>query len=213
MRGVGCPLMSYADGADADRFVEDALAGSQPFILKTHGSGALVDDLLISGQLAGVYTWRDPRDAIVSCMRFFDLSFEEFVDIIKGSIERFEQTWKPYCLEVRYPQICPLSEKSVRKFADYLSIPCSPQTAREIADKLSLNATYNITQDPVNFENFRGIYKGRKISNNFWHEGHVQHGGHGLWRVALNSDQISRIESAMPAYYLARADVSTIKHG
>lgn len=129
---------TYADGDAADRFVETAQLTSSAFVLKTHASGTLVDTLIAAGRVAAIYTWRDPRDAIVSHMNFLKSTFREAMGTVTTSLSQFEQAWRGYCLEIPYPALYPLTSTLIYSFASYLNITCSVETTNRLISQYCL---------------------------------------------------------------------------
>jgi hypothetical protein len=194
---------TYADGDAADRFVETAQLTNSAFVLKTHASGTLVDTLIAAGRVAAIYTWRDPRDAIVSHMNFLKSTFMEALEMVTTSLFQFEQSWRDYCLGVAYPELYPLTSTLIYNFASYLDIPCSEEFNNRLIDQYCLEAIHDFTRQPANFEDeFDFRYMNRKISRTqLWHETHVQNGEHQLWRKKLNEDQLNILEKSWIAKY------------
>jgi hypothetical protein len=126
---------TYADGDAADRFVETARLTSSAFVLKTHASGPLVDTLIAAGRVGSIYTWRDPRDAIVSQMNFLKSTFTEAMDMVTTSLFQFEQSWSRYCLEIPYLELYPLTSTLIYNIANYLDIPCSGELVNRLINQ------------------------------------------------------------------------------
>ena len=201
--GSGVLRTTYADGDAADRFVETAQLTSSAFVLKTHASGTLVDTLIAAGRVAAIYTWRDPRDAIVSHMNFLKSTFTEALETVTASLFRFEQSWRDYCLEVAYPELYPLTSTLIYNFANYLNITCSEEFNNRLTDQYCLEAVHNFTRQPANFDDeFDFRYMDRKISRTqLWHETHVQNGENQVWRKNLTEDQLHVLEKSWLAKY------------
>jgi hypothetical protein len=189
---------TYADGGAADRFVETARRTSSAFVLKTHASGPLVDTLIAAGRVGSIYTWRDPRDAIVSHMNFLKSTFTEAMDMVTTSLFQFEQSWRGYCLEIPYLELYPLTSTLIYNFANYLDIPCSDELVNRLINQYCLEAMRDFTRRSANFEDeFDFRYMDRKISRTqLWHETHVQNGGNKLWKQNLTEDQLSILEKS-----------------
>jgi hypothetical protein len=169
---------------------------SSAFVLKTHASGTLVDTLIAAGRVAAIYTWRDPRDAIVSHMNFLKSTFTEALEMVTTSLFQFEQSWRDYCLGVAYPELYPLTSTLIYNFASYLNIPCSDEFSNRLISQYCLEAIHDFTRQPANFEDeFDFRYMNRKLSRTqLWHESHVQNGEHQLWIKKLNEDQLNILE-------------------
>ena len=114
---------TYADQEAADRFVETALRTGSAFVLKTHESGVSVDRLIAQGCVKAIYTWRDPRDAVVSIMTFLKLGLAEAIDMVARSLRKFEESWRAHCLTICYPELYPLTPALILKISSYLDIP------------------------------------------------------------------------------------------
>jgi hypothetical protein len=183
---------TYADGDAADRFVETAQLTNSAFVLKTHASGTLVDTLIAAGRVAAIYTWRDPRDAIVSHMNFLKSTFTEAIDMVTTSLFQFEENWRGYCLELPYPELYPLTSTLIHNLASYLNTACSDELTNRLLSQYCLEAMRDFTRQSANFEDeFDFRYMGRKISRTqLWHETHVQNGGNQLWTRNLTDHQL-----------------------
>src|SRR5262245_31355002 len=69
-------------------FLKSAPPSASHLIFKTHCLTTVSKTLARTGSAKVVYTWRDPADAIVSCMRFAGIDFELALQLIRGSLER-----------------------------------------------------------------------------------------------------------------------------
>jgi hypothetical protein len=199
----GALRTTYADGDAADRFVETARLADSAFVLKTHASGTRVDALITAGHVAAIYTWRDPRDAIVSSMNFLKSTFTEAMNMVTTSLYKFEQNWKGYCLEIAYPELYPLTSTLIYKVARHLNISCSDELSNRLVDEYCLEAMHEFTRRAVNFEDeFDFRYLDRKISRTqLWHEAHVQNGGNELWKQYLTGNQLQILERSWLSKY------------
>jgi hypothetical protein len=135
----------------------------------------LVDTLIAAGRVAAIYTWRDPRDAIVSHMNFLKSTFMEALEMVTTSLFQFEQSWRDYCLGVAYPELYPITSTLIYNFASYLNIPCSEEFNNRLISQYCLEAIHDFTLPPANFEDeFDFRYMNRKISRTqLWHTKHM----------------------------------------
>jgi hypothetical protein len=193
-------LARFADSEALDSFLVSALHGRQPFVLKSHKLGPLAQSHVVTGEVATIYTWRDPRDAIASHMVFFGSSFVRAMNDVSRSLTYFENDWKGHCLEIAYPELWPLSHGVVLKIAEYLKIDCTDDFVRRLLEKYSFERMHEFTRRHENFAGKRGRYlqrAGHKVTTvGEWHEGHLQSGAAGSWRKTLTAEEIRVLEAS-----------------
>jgi hypothetical protein len=206
--GAAVPAL-FAEGDKLDGVLETALVDGRSVVLKAHKVGPLAKERLVTGRVAGVYSWRDPRDAIVSHMKFFDATFARALGDISRSLQSFEKEWKGHCLEIAYPELHPLSSAVILRLAKYLEIDCPLDLVQFLTEKYSLQQIQAFTREPENFAGWRSRldHTGHKVTTvGEWHEGHVQLGEDGAWREVLSAEQVRTLDSSwLSRYFLPRS--------
>lgn len=186
-----------AYGEEIVDFLESAPSAASHLVFKTHCLTTVSKTLARTQSAKVVYTWRDPADAIVSCMRLAGIDFEMALQLIRGSLKRHAfhaQTGNAVIIAynevlaspgdvieriARYLQLRNLSSSIIDEVAQHTSFERMRERTREIDKKedSTLIETFGMRQDPETLL-FRN---------------HIQDGGCGYGRTMLTSEQLELV--------------------
>ena len=95
--------------------------------------------LSASGSARLIYTWRDPADAVVSCMRMFSHDFDTALRAVSASLElhRFHVRGGA-ALVIPYDQLLAEPEATVSRIASFLSLGPSRQIVSAVVEATSI---------------------------------------------------------------------------
>lgn len=206
LRGLD-PLVEVHSGydEDVDRFLKSSRSTAAHSVLKCHGLDARGREMAESGQAKAIYTWRDPADAVVSCMNMFGYDFESALTAIDSSLElhRFHQTTGS-ALIVAYEQIVTAANETVRAIAQHLGLQDRPEVIRTIARDSSLERVKESVDSLADNDRFVRDAGLEYDPETLLHRSHIRDGGTGYGRKVLTAEQGLRIDALLQKHDLAQ---------
>jgi hypothetical protein len=197
------PSDEVYSGYDEDiaRFLESIPTTAAHAVLKCH-------QLDPSGRASArsdaktIYTWRDPADAVVSCMRMFGYAFDDSLAAIDSSLELYHlhrQAGATLILE--YGQIVSSSIDAVQRIATFLGLEAHPDTVRAVTEQTSLDSVRRQLLSPTADALVR--HSGLEYDpETLLHRKHVRDGSVGYGRRALTSEQSERVDALLRKHNL-----------
>jgi tetratricopeptide (TPR) repeat protein len=158
-------------------------------VVKLHHFDEALAAMVASGRVAAIYTYRDPRDAVVSGMRQFSIPFDkalEWIEYISGVGAKWEAT--PNTMSLKYEDMIQDIPRLVTQLCAYMNVNISADTIEAIAaDYTSDKQRARASQVP----------KGAYDPVNLLHFGHIGQADCSSATSSLNADEISRIEDRL----------------
>lgn len=181
-------------------FVQSQPPSAPHALLKCHQLDARGRALAQAGDAKVIYTWRDPADAIASCMRTFAQDFETALGTIDASIEL-------YCLHrqqgsaliVHYEEIETHAASAVGRIAGHLDLDPGPDTISAVAEETS-SRRMREKSESLPTEAFLLALSGVGIAHDpetLLHRNHIRDGSSGYGRRQLTAVQLERVDSRL----------------
>jgi len=161
-------------------------------------------------------TLRDPRDVLVSYMRFMKQDFEPCLKAINQFTKLYDHFFdfpQDRLLLIRYSNITNSPEKVISSIADFLGLEVEKNAVEKVAKQLSKRRVQNLIQkSESSFQKKRK--KGKAISPESYvqlrsgdiriydkttgfQSGHVSNYQDGEWREIFDSSQLKQIENTL----------------
>jgi Sulfotransferase domain len=186
---------------DIARFLESIPATAAHAVLKCHqldtrGRATARSDAKT------IYTWRDPADAIVSCMRMFDYDFDNSLAVIDSSLQLYHfHREAGAALILEYGQIVTASTQAVQRIATFLGLEARPDAIRAVTEQTSLDSVKKQVQSPA--DDALVQHSGLEYNpETLLHRKHVRDGTVGYGRKALTSQQTERVDALLRKHSL-----------
>jgi hypothetical protein len=210
LRGLH-PLAELHSGYDEDisHFLESGRSTATHSVVKCHELDPRGRAMVESGQAKAIYTWRDPADAVVSCMHMFGYDFESALAVIGSSLElhRFHRTTGS-ALIVAYEQIVTATNETVTTIATYLGLHDDPEMIRTIALESSLERVKESVDSLAGSDRFVRDAGLEYDPETLLHRSHIRNGGFGYGREALTAQQVGRIDALLKEWGLTQPAVT-----
>lgn len=194
------PVCEVHGGYDENiaRFLESVPSAAAHAVVKCHGLDARGRVLAQSGTAKTIYTWRDPADAAVSCMRMFDYDYERSLAVVDSSLElyNFHRQWGS-ALILDYEQIVSTSIEAVGRIAAFLELDVHSDAVRAVAEQTSLERVKKNTEslaDDAHLVRHSGL---EYDPETLLHHGHIRDGSSGYGRKALTAEQSEQIDALL----------------
>ncbi len=199
------PKLEEDNRRQADKIVQAAVAQERG-VIKTHE--AIPDDLL--SHSCFVVTHRDPRDSLMSYMRFQDCTFEAALEVFStfhGIEEYFLRLPADRTAHVRYDMMVNSPAKVVGSLADFLGLPVAAETAQAIADQFSKSKIRGIISDAEqqatteeNTVNLSGGSRRARDVRTGFQTSHVSDYRDGDWRHILSPAQQAELNARLTPF-------------
>lgn len=186
--------------------VVDFLAAVPPTaghaVMKCHDLDASGKALVRMGAAKTIYTWRDPADAAVSCMRKLDCDFERAVSLIEPSLSlyRLHREWGT-TLILAYDEIMAGSFDAVVRISHYLGLEYNPVVLEAVASE---NAFERVREKVgrLDGDDARLTRAGEVAYDpeTLYHPGHIRDGSSGYGRRLLSADEVRRCDALLDCY-------------
>lgn len=176
------------------RFLESVPPATAHALVKCHELDAHGRALAQTGTAKVIYTWRDPADAVASCMRMFSHDFGTALACVEASLDLYAFHQRcgtalildyerivvdPLAAVQRIAAFLELDERSdaIRAVTEETSLPRMKEKAEALPDEAHLIALCGFPHDP----------------ETLLHPHHIRDGGSGYGRKLLTADQLERI--------------------
>jgi hypothetical protein len=189
-----------------DESVIDFLAAVPPTadhaVMKCHNLDAPGKTLVRLGAVKTVYTWRDPADAAVSCMRKLDCDFERAVSLIEPSLSlhRLHRQWGT-ALILGYDEIMVGPFDAIVRISQYLGLEHNPTVLEAVASE---NAFERVREKVGRLDRdddrLTGAGEVAYDPATLYHPGHIRDGSSGYGRRFLSADEIRRCDELLDRY-------------
>jgi hypothetical protein len=182
---------------DVGEFLASVPAGVTHAVVKCHGLHAAGRALARAGDAKVVFTWRDPADAVASCMRMYGCDFRTALDRVTPAMEvhRFHrQTGTALILE--YDRIVHAGAEMVERVRRYLGLEDRPGVAHVVAEELSLDRMRERSRSLPEAAVLVARSGVPHDPTTLLHPGHVIDGSSGYGRRLLTARQLRELAAA-----------------
>src|SRR5258708_4909325 len=119
-------------------------------VIKSHALDASTHELCRTGAVKTIYTWRDPHDVVISCLRMFGYSVEHSIGLIQNAL----RTWSFHratnsAFIVSYDTIMSRPSAGIAGIADFLGLTIEPEILSQIGEELSFENMKRFSQHIV----------------------------------------------------------------
>jgi hypothetical protein len=189
---------------DIARFLDSIPSTATHGVVKCHKLDFHGRALALSGTAKAIYTWRDPADAVVSCMRMFDYDFERSLSAVDSSLELYHfHRRETDALILDYERIVSATIEAVRDIAVFLGLDDQADLISAVAEQTSLarakESSESLTADRRLIRD-TGLEYDRET---LLHRGHIQNGSAGYGRKALSIEQAEQIDELLRRHGIA----------
>lgn len=170
-------------------------------LIKTHVLDDLARNMCRSGEIRSVYTWRDPYDAIASCIKF-GVTFENSVGAVQNALDvwSFHESTKSACI-IPYPSIVREPERAIRQIIVYLDLTIGQEQLERVAHETSLESMRQACKNVGNLDSARVVRDGHYTFDRetLLHQNHIQDGTIGYGAGVLAEEQRETVASMLEA--------------
>jgi hypothetical protein len=189
---------------DIARFLASVPSTATHAVVKCHQLDPCGRTLAQTGAAKLVYTWRDPADAAVSCMRMFGYDFEGALEVVGSSLElyRFHRRSRA-ALILDYTQVVTASIAAIQRIAAHLGLDDGGSVVHAVAEQTSLQRFRKHVESLA--DNPRLVRDGphEYDPKTLLHRGHIRDGGVGYGRRTLTAEQSEQVDELLQRYGLA----------
>jgi hypothetical protein len=178
-----------------------------PLVVKSHDVGSAAITALRGGHARAVCTFRDPRDAVASDMKFMNHPFETAVKRISASLESLHLLQSiPHVLLVSYERMMTDPHLQIRRIADHLGVKADESTVRQIDAKTNLENSQRVCET-LKTRHSRDVYQS-PLSNHridpstHLHDNHINGGTIGRWKDELSIDRAIHLTELLAPWLL-----------
>jgi hypothetical protein len=198
----GAELHSGYDESVA-RFLASAPPTATHIVVKCHELDARGRALAQGAAARTIYTWRDPADAVVSCMRMFGYDFERSLAAIESSLKLYllYRRWGT-ALIMSYREVVEAPVEAVERIATYLGVESPSDVVSTVANETSLERMKEKVKQLESADEAHLAQTGSVAYDpeTLLHPGHVRDGGFGYGREALTAEQLAQCEALLLRY-------------
>jgi Sulfotransferase domain len=194
------PVCEVYSGYDENiaGFLRSAPATATHVVVKCHEPGAHLRALAQSDVARVIYTWRDPADVVVSCMRMFDYDFEHSLASVASSLElyKFHRRWQN-ALILDYGQIVSESTVAVKQIATYLNLDDDAESVARISEQTSLE---HVKKDVESMAGGTRLVRRSGFEydpDTLLHPSHIRDGSQGYGRAILTAEQLKQVDALL----------------
>jgi hypothetical protein len=200
------PLCEVHCGYDEniEQFLKSIPSTATHAVVKCHELDAYGCALTRSGVVKVIYTWRDPADAVVSCMRMFDYSFARSLATVDSSLELYRlHRQLSSTLIINYKQIVFAAVESVQRIATFLELDYDAHTIKAVAEQTSLE---RLREKAESLTDASLVHPSGSDYDpeTLLHPGHIRDGGIGYGRRSLSAEQAEKIDALLRKHSLAQ---------
>ena len=200
-RPCGSALRLFADEISRD---QEVIAGEAEFlILKSHKASPTVRVLAALSGIPVFVSVRDPRDAVVSLMERFDLSFQNASVMVKESCDTIcNVPASGRILLLRYEDRFTSHNETIDAIASHLNI----EIATSSRDAIFAEFTPDAVRAKITKLEEKGVFEDRPAVAAYdelthWHPNHVGDGRVGKWAGSLTASQAANIGYSLATFF------------
>ncbi|MGB9458770.1 MAG: sulfotransferase domain-containing protein [Bryobacteraceae bacterium] len=166
-------------------------------VIKSHTLDESRRQFCRNGAVKTIYTWRNPFDVVVSCMRMWGFSFERSVGALREALKvwSFHRETNSACI-LSYDMILTQPPVAIAIAADYLGLPVEPNCLSRIAADLSFDNMKRLSRQIDQLNPNRLAQKDEFVFDRetLLHQDHIRNGGIGFGVEILDEIQTSNID-------------------
>lgn len=165
--------------------------------IKSHSIDPSVHELCCTGAVKAIYTWRHPYDVVVSCVRMFGSSAEQWTEVVRNALRlwSFHQRTNSACI-VSYEAIVTDPVTTIARIASYLGLSIEPGGLRRIAEEVSFKNLKRFSDHMDEGGGARLIRSNGQVYDRetLLHPHHIRNGGIGYGANSLREKQLAAID-------------------
>jgi len=170
---------------------------SSQLVIKSHVLDPAAYDLCRSGAVRSIYTWRQPYDAVVSCLQIFGHSVEHWIEVLRASLRvwSFHLATNDACI-VSYESIMTKPLAEIARVAAYLCLTISDGDLRQSAEEVSFERVKQLGREVGQLDESRLVRAGNLVYDRFTqlHANHIRNGAMGFGTKILSESELSAID-------------------
>jgi Sulfotransferase domain len=169
-------------------------------VIKSHSLDPVARGLCDKGAVKAIYTWREPRDVVASCMQMFGSSAPHATGILRKALRiwAFHRATSSACI-VSYEEITKDPCAAIERIADYLGLTIDSEQLRGIADEVSFERVKRFSQHLSELEPSRQIRSNGHFFDRvtLFHKDHIRNGGIGYGARLLGHLHLDEIDAVL----------------
>jgi hypothetical protein len=173
---------------------------SSQLVLKSHKLGPRSYDLCRSGAIRTIYTWRQPYDAVVSCLQIFGHSVDHWIQELRSSLRiwSFHQANGNACV-VSYESIMTRPRAEIARVAAYLDLTIPAGDLDLVAEEVSFEHVRELGRQVDQLDGSRLIRKDGLVydQRTQLHANHIRNGAMGFGTRILSEADLSAIDDML----------------
>lgn len=197
---LGLPMGSeYLDCHFLDRFIDRHFNNDAIVIIKVHSPAEGALELIKSGHVKNICTFRDPRDCVASRQRFENEPFEKSIQFITSNL-KYINLYKQlgHTLFIRYEDMKKDELGHIKLIGNFMGTPLSDKQIQAIHGRTNADAIRSIANS-LSEKSDKEVLRDRshrvdKVTH--VHQNHVTDGRSGAWQEQLSKDEVQRVNSA-----------------
>lgn len=192
------PGAEIHSGYDEDlaRFLAMMPAGARHAVVKCHQLDDRARALTADGRARLIYTWRDPADAVVSCMRMFSYDFKTALGAVAPSLELHQLHLREgQALVLRYHELVGEPAATAERIARHIGLNPDPRIISAVVDDWSLERTRE-RADALPVDGLVPVAPGIEHDpKTLLHRDHIRNGSSGYGARELSAEQLEQISA------------------
>jgi hypothetical protein len=187
----------YADYEERiGHFLERVPATAAHAVVKCHQLDPRGREMAHAGAARVIYTWRDPVDAVASCMRMFDHDFDTALDAVRPSLELLSfHRRHGTALILHYESITAAEVDAVKRIATYLGLDEHSQAVHEVRRETCIDRMKQRSESLPDEAELIALTGFPHDPRTLLHPNHIRHGGSGYGYALLTAQQVERVNS------------------
>jgi hypothetical protein len=169
-------------------------------IIKSHALDPHAQGLCRGGRLRAIFTWRDPYDVVISCVRMFGRTPMHWIYVVRDSLRAwaFHRATNTAHI-VSYERLVTEPEEEIGAIAAYLGLPVPPERIGELARRLSFGRMKHLAQHVHELPAPRLVRTEADMYDRetLLHPHHLRNGGTGYGVKALRDEERTELEAVL----------------
>lgn len=169
-------------------------------VIKTHALDPLSRGLCATGAIKTIYTWRQPYDAVASCVQMFGLSVPDSIAALRNALRvwSFHRVTNSACI-VAYEEIVAEPFAAIERIAAYLGLAIESAQLRGIAEEVSFERVRRYSNSLGELEPSRlaGINGNVFDRATLLHQNHIRNGANGYGCGLLGPARLNKIDAML----------------